>query len=69
MFLAVFPSVKGETPPVELPKRVINLLFVGRFDAPKGIDYLLEHFSKCKREDIHLFVIGDNVVGDSEKNL
>lgn len=60
-------SVKGETPPVELPKGVINLLFVGRFDAPKGIDYLLEHFSKCKRKDIHLFVIGDNVVGDSEK--
>ena len=60
-------SAKGETPPVELPKGVINLLFVGRFDAPKGIDYLLEHFSKCKREDIHLFVIGDNVVGDSEK--
>ena len=60
-------SVKAETPPVELPKGVINLLFVGRFDAPKGIDYLLEHFSKCKRKDIHLFVIGDNVVGDSEK--
>lgn len=60
-------SAKGETPPVELPKGVINLLFVGRFDAPKGIDYLLEHFSKCKRKDIHLFVIGDNVVGDSEK--
>lgn len=60
-------SVKGETPPVELPKGVINLLFVGRFDAPKGIDYLLEHFSKCKRKDIHLFVIGDNVLGDSEK--
>lgn len=59
--------VKGETPPVHLPKGVINLLFVGRFDAPKGIDYLLENFSKCKRKDIHLFVIGDNVVGDSEK--
>ena len=60
-------SVKGETPPVHLPKGVINLLFVGRFDAPKGIDYLLENFSKCKRKDIHLSVIGDNVVGDSEK--
>ena len=58
---------KGETSPVHLPKGVINLLFVGRFDAPKGLDNLLENFSKCKRKDIHLFVIGDNVVGDSEK--
>lgn len=58
---------KGETSPVHLPKGVINLLFVGRFDAPKGLDYLLENFSKCKRKDIHLFVIGDNVVGDREK--
>lgn len=58
---------KGETSPVHLPKGVINLLFVGRFDAPKGLDHLLENFSKCKRKDIHLFVIGDNVVGDSEK--
>ena len=58
---------KGETSPVHLSKEVINLLFVGRFDAPKGLDYLLENFSKCKRKDIHLFVIGDNVVGDSEK--
>lgn len=58
---------KGEMSPVHLPKGVINLLFVGRFDAPKGLDYLLENFSKCKRKDIHLFVIGDNVVGDREK--
>lgn len=58
---------KGEMSPVNLPKGVINLLFVGRFDAPKGLDYLLENFSKCKRKDIHLFVIGDNVVGDREK--
>lgn len=44
----------------------INILFVGRFDRPKGIDYLLHEFLKCKRDDLHLTIIGDNVVGDSQ---
>lgn len=43
-------------------KEQLNLLFVGRFDRPKGLDYLLENFPKCKRKDMHLYVIGDNVV-------
>lgn len=45
------------------PKDKINLLFVGRFDPPKGVDLLLEAFSRCARSDIHLTLIGDNVIG------
>lgn len=45
----------------------INLLFVGRFDAPKGVDYLLAEFKKCRRGDLHLNIIGDRVVGDSSR--
>lgn len=60
-------SEKTDLPAMEFPLGKINLLFVGRFDAPKGIDYLLQNFKKCERKDIHLTVIGDNVVGDSKK--
>lgn len=60
-------AIKETTPIKHFDKEKINLLFVGRFDAPKGIDYLLTEFNKCQREDIHLTVIGDNVVGDSKK--
>ena len=45
----------------------INLLFVGRFDPQKGIDYLLEEVKKCQRKDICLYVIGDNVISDGRK--
>ena len=48
---------------LELSDKPINLLFVGRFDTPKGADYLLETFVKCSRPDIHLSLVGDNVVG------
>ena len=47
-----------------MPADRINLLFVGRFDPPKGIDWLLKVFEKCERKDIHLYVIGDNVVSN-----
>lgn len=43
----------------------INLLFVGRFDTPKGIDILINEMLYVKRDDIHLTVIGDNVVDDN----
>lgn len=45
------------------PKDAINLLFVGRFDPQKGVDYLLDAFTECTRPDIHLTLIGDNVIG------
>lgn len=50
-------------PSVKMPSHCVNLLFVGRFDPQKGIDYLLQEFSKCHRNDLHLTVIGDNVIG------
>lgn len=50
-------------PSVKMPSHCVNLLFVGRFDPQKGIDYLLQEFLKCHRNDLHLTVIGDNVIG------
>lgn len=41
----------------------LNLLFIGRWDKPKGLDLLLEQFIKCSRQDLHLYVIGDSVIG------
>lgn len=48
---------------LQLSSKSINLLFVGRFDPQKGVDYLLEAFEKCSRRDIHLSLVGDNVIG------
>lgn len=48
---------------VKLPFGKINLLFVGRFDPQKGLDILLEAVKSCHRQDLHLTVIGDNVIG------
>ncbi|MCR5438569.1 MAG: glycosyltransferase family 4 protein [Selenomonas sp.] len=45
-------------------KNKINLLFVGRFDPQKGVDLLLDAMNNIKRKDIHLTLIGDNVVGN-----
>ena len=47
---------------IKLPGK-INLLFVGRFDPQKGLDILIKAFANCSRKDIHLTIIGDNVVG------
>ena len=52
---------------VKLPLGKINLLFVGRFDPQKGLDLLLEAFNSCQRQDLHLTIIGDNVVGGGVK--
>ncbi len=51
------------------PAGCINLLFVGRFDPLKGVDYLLEQLSQCHRDDLHLTVIGDNVIGGTQIDL
>lgn len=48
---------------IKLSDKKINILFVGRFDPQKGVDYLLDVFNKCTRKDIHLTLIGDNVIG------
>ena len=49
---------------LDLPKDSINLLFVGRFDPQKGLDLLLKAIDTCSRRDIHLYVIGDNIVSN-----
>ena len=64
----IYSGISAEKKPitkkVKMPADRINLLFVGRFDPPKGIDWLLKVFEKCERKDIHLYVIGDNVVSN-----
>ena len=41
----------------------INLLYVGRFDRPKGLDWLLQKLRhNIKRKDIHLYIIGASVI-------
>lgn len=64
----IYSGISAEKKPVtkkiEMPADRINLLFVGRFDPQKGIDWLLKVFEKCERKDIHLYIIGDNVVSN-----
>jgi len=52
------PLLSG-TPAVEVDPRKINLAFVGRFDRQKGLDLLLGSLGALKREDLHLYLIGD----------
>ena len=40
----------------------LKLLFVGRFDREKGLDILLTAFTKCRRQDIQLDVVGEPVL-------
>ena len=53
---------------VEMPADKVNLLFVGRFDPPKGVDFLLKIFHEYEKDlqHIHLWIIGDNVVSDGK---
>ncbi|MCI6655110.1 MAG: glycosyltransferase family 4 protein, partial [Clostridium sp.] len=46
----------------------VNLLFVGRFDPQKGVDFLLKVFKDYEEDlqHIHLWIIGDNVVSDGK---
>ncbi len=41
---------------------VINILFVGRFDRQKGLDFLLDVFHKNKFPHLHLNIIGAPVI-------
>lgn len=42
---------------VQFSDGVINILFVGRFDRQKGLDFLLDVFRKNKFPHLHLNVI------------
>ena len=63
----IYSGIEVDKEPLDssicLAKNAVNLLFVGRFDPQKGVDYLLDVFRKCQRSDIHLTLIGDNVIG------
>lgn len=39
-----------------------TILYVGRVDAPKGIDVLLEGISKLESDDYHLELVGANIL-------
>lgn len=67
IYSGISPEKGKIDPSVKLPKGKINLLFVGRFDPPKGVDLLLKAFQACPREDLHLTILGDNVVGGGPK--
>ena len=47
---------------------VINILFVGRFDRQKGLDFLLDVFRKNKFPHLHLTVIGAPVISTETNN-
>lgn len=44
----------------------LNLLFVGRLDRQKGLDWLLDIWKQCNRQDIHLYIAGERVVSDEK---
>lgn len=67
IYSGISPEKGPIDPAVKLPLGKTNLLFVGRFDPPKGLDILLEAFNACQRDDLHLTIIGDNVIGGGPK--
>ena len=54
---------------LQLDSNKINLLFVGRFDRSKGLDILLDFWREHNLEHIHLYIIGESILRDSEINL
>lgn len=54
---------------LKLDNNKINLLFVGRFDRQKGLDILLEFLNVYDLEHIHLYIIGESVLQNSELTL
>ena len=56
-------------PALSLDNESINLLFVGRFDHQKGLDILLQVFSKHRFEKIRLYLLGESVLGNMNINI
>lgn len=50
--------------PYKMEADRVNFLFVGRFDRPKGLDWLLKVLADSRLSSIHLYVIGSPVVDD-----
>jgi glycosyltransferase involved in cell wall biosynthesis len=59
--IAAHPPL-GHAPRIEFQKNRINLIFVGRHDRQKGLDYLLDVFSRANVPGLHLHVVGAPVV-------
>ena len=64
IYSGISQEIEEDNEAVHMPDNKLNLLFVGRFDKPKGVDILLESFKKCTRRDIHLTMIGGNVLNE-----
>jgi glycosyltransferase involved in cell wall biosynthesis len=47
---------------IEFQQDKIHLIFVGRHDRQKGLDYLLEIFSSVNLPGVHLHVVGEPVL-------
>ena len=68
----IYNGISSEKPvikeKVKMPADKVNLLFVGRFDPQKGVDFLLKVFHEYEKDlqHIHLWIIGDNVVSDGK---
>lgn len=72
--LVIYNGIKNEVssvsePNVKLDSSKINILFIGRFDKQKGLDILIDFFSKNYLSDIRLYLIGDNVLNKSTLKL
>nr|WP_317429771.1 glycosyltransferase [uncultured Mitsuokella sp.] len=63
IYSGISPVIQKLNLHVQLSKKKINMLFVGRFDPQKGLDLLLKAVSAYNHDDLHLTVIGDNIVG------
>lgn len=63
IYSGISPLLQPIDADVKMPSQGINMLFVGRFDPQKGLDLLLAALSEYKHDDLHLTVIGDNVIG------
>ncbi|MBZ9537143.1 glycosyltransferase [Cytobacillus oceanisediminis] len=53
----------------KIDRSKINLLFIGRFDKQKGLDFLLDVFKVEGFSNIRLYLVGDNVLNSSKLDL
>lgn len=61
----------ADTPPIlsrklEWDRNKLNLLFIGRLDRQKGVDYLIETAAKLTGRPIHFHVVGGRVQSPHE---
>lgn len=65
----IYSGIPDTTQPtlnkIEFSKDRINILFIGRFDHQKGLDFLLETFRGNDFPQIHLHIIGAPVISTS----